>query len=63
MPKSRRRKGARTKGALSPNEKRRIFHDGNPKRYYDPGKNPRPRNLLKDVQKAAAPRHDHRRGS
>lgn len=62
MPRSKRRKGARAKGALS-SVGQRQFNDGMPKRYYDPGKNPRPRNHLKDLKRAAAPRHDNRRGS
>lgn len=55
MPRSKRRKGVKLE--VKPEGKK--FWDGvPPKRYYDPGKHPRPRNPLKQV----APRHDHRRG-
>jgi hypothetical protein len=55
MPRSKRRKGVKRTTPV----KGKKFFDGAPlKRYYDPGRNPRPRNMVK----AATPRHDHRRG-
>jgi hypothetical protein len=59
MPRSKRRKGVRADKNKAATQKRRGFIDaGQPNRYYDPGKKPRPRNMVK----AATPRHDHRRG-
>lgn len=56
MPRSKRRKGAKP---YAPPAKGTPLLDLTPRRYYDPGKKPRPRNMVKQ----ATPRHDHRRGS